>query len=100
VDVREDRLPPAGGGELRKFVDEHLCELLDLPAPHPVQIGGKGHVDRVPADHPGEMPLERGPEPDHMGQQDLRMPGGAGDRHGVGKPESESFQVFQGLQEL
>ena len=97
VDIGEDRLPPPCGGELGEFIDQHLGELFDLPLSHPSQIGGEGEIHRIPADHPGEVPLERGPEADHVGQEDLRMPGGPGHRHGMGEFQPEPFEVFERL---
>ena len=98
MDVREHRLPPAQRGELREFIDQHLGELLDLPLSHSGQVGRKGEIDRVPADHAREVPLERRPEADHVGQQDLGVAGRAGDRHGMGQLEAEPLEVLERLE--
>ncbi|OPY92698.1 MAG: hypothetical protein A4E73_00869 [Syntrophaceae bacterium PtaU1.Bin231] len=97
VDVREHGLPAPGGGQLGEFVDEHLGELADLLVAHPGQIGRKGQVEDIPGDRTGEVRVQRGPEADHVSEQNLRVFGGFGDVQGVRQVEAELLEILERL---
>ncbi len=97
VDVREDRLPPAGGGELGELVDEHLGELLDPRVVHPGEIRGEERLTASQPSTPAKWPWRIAPEADHVGQEHLGVAGGSGHGDRMGQLQSEALQVLQGL---
>jgi hypothetical protein len=97
MNIREHGLPSAGGGQLRKLIDQHLGKLPDLLVAHTTEIGGKKIIDSIPADDSGAVPLQHGPETDHVGQQDLGVFGRFGHRQGMRQIQSEFLEIFEGL---
>ncbi len=97
VDIRKDRLAPAGHGLLREFKDHHLGQLLHGSIVQPHQIWCEEEIDRVPADGACKIALQGCGKLDHVGKQDLGMFGRLCHGQGIGQIKAESFQILQGL---
>ncbi len=97
VEVAENRLAAPSHGQLGEFIDHHLGQLPQLPVIPPFQVGSEKEVDRIPADGPGKMALQRRREFQHVVQQHLGMFGRPGHGQGIGQAQAEFLDVFQRL---
>ena len=97
VNVRENRLAASCHGLLRKFEDEHLGELFDLPVIQLNQIGGKEEVHCVPPDGSRKITLKGSCKFHHVCKQNFRVLSGFCNGEGIGQVEAEFFYILEGL---